>query len=77
MLYGGSFLKDAGGICIGWIWYLQVEFWYYLIFPLNASLYNRRKIYGIIFTVLLGLAAWAQNFHTSYYFYNAPAQQVK
>ena len=46
LLYGGSFMENASSICMGWIWYLQVEFWFYASFPINAILYNRNKALG-------------------------------
>ena len=39
-------MKNASSICMGWIWYLQVEFWFYASFPINAILYNRNKALG-------------------------------
>lgn len=59
-------MKKAEYVCIGWIWYLQVEFWAYAIFPLNALLYNVNKIFGIVFTLILIMGTVVQNFLASF-----------
>ena len=59
-------MKKAEYVCIGWIWYLQVEFWAYAIFPLNALLYNVNKIFGIVFTLILIMSTVVQNFLASF-----------
>ena len=54
----------------------RCEFWFYLLFPINAMLYNYKKWLGITFTLLLTMATWVQNFYSSYSFHSTPQSRV-
>ena len=54
----------------------RCEFWFYVLFPINAMLYNYKKWLGITFTILLAMAIWAQNFYASYKYNLTPYPRV-
>lgn len=64
--------------CFGWSWYLSCDFWYFLIFPLFALMFNIAPLLGYL-TVLTGiLGSISQNFMSSYFNdINRPYQQLK
>ena len=57
---------DKNG-CQGHLWYLAIDFWYYLSFPIIANIYYRSKSSGIITLIIMILGSMIQNGYNSWY----------
>ena len=54
--------------CKGEYWYLACEFWYFMLFPIIASLYAKNRASGVVFLSFMILGSMIQNGYSSWYY---------